>query len=119
MTEEDIESLSTWERLFGDGFAAALVFVYWCDDLPGGALFEEIFELHARWYALRAVSLSAYAAHMRARSAKWKTVHVPPLVFDRISTTLVGPAGPQPRPDGGLFGGLAFPGRPALVTSGP
>jgi hypothetical protein len=28
VTEEDIESLSTWERLFGEGFAAALVYVY-------------------------------------------------------------------------------------------
>lgn len=119
VTEEDVESLSTWERLFGEGFAAAFVFVYWCDELPGGALFEEIFEFHGRWYALRAVALAEYGAHMRPRSQKWRTVHVPPAVFDRISTALVGgEGGPPERTEGDLlFPGRSLPRRRALVGS--
>ncbi len=119
VTEEDVESLSTWERLFGDGFAAAFVFVYWCDELPPDALFEEIYEFREKWYALRAVALSGYAAHMRPRSARWKTVHVPSRVFDRISTCLCGPPEPpDPPPQPGLpWGGVSLPRRPALVAS--
>ncbi len=138
VTEEDVESLTTWERLFGEGFAAAFVFVYWCDELPPLALFEEVYECRGRWYALRAVALSAYAAQMRPRSTRWRTVHVPPLVFDRISTCLCGPTGTDPGPDppqpglpfprgSGLLADAAareggatasLPCRPALVASG-
>ena len=91
VTEDDVASLTAWERLFGPGFTAAFVFIYWCDDLPASALFEEIFEFRDRWYALRAAPVTAYAAAMRPRSARWRTVHVPPLEFERISTTLCGP----------------------------
>ncbi len=119
VTEEEVESLSTWERLFGEGFTAAFVFVYWCDELPPDALFEEIYEFREKWYALRAVALSGYAAHMRPRSARWKTVHVPTRVFDRISTCLCGPPEPpNPPPQPALpWGGLSLPRRPALVAS--
>lgn len=96
VTEDDVESLSTWERLFGEGFRAAFVFIYWCDELPPAALFEEVFEFRGRWYALRAVPLAQYSAAMRPRSRRWRTVHVHTAEFDRISTSLCG------RPDAAL-----------------
>ncbi|MFM9996144.1 MAG: HYExAFE family protein [Phycisphaerales bacterium] len=100
VTEEDVDSLLTWERLFGDGFRAAFVFVYWCDELPAAALFEEVFEFRGRWYAIRAVPLSRYAASMKPRSRRWRTVHVSSADFDRISTCLCGRAG---SPGGGAL----------------
>ena len=37
---EDVRSLTEWEKLFGDGFQAAFVFVYACDAQPPDALFQ-------------------------------------------------------------------------------
>jgi hypothetical protein len=85
VTNDDVESLACWERLFGAGFAAAFIFVYWCDAQPPDGLFQEIFSHRDRWYAIRACTLADYAAHMRVRSPKWRTLHVSPRTFERIS----------------------------------
>lgn len=85
VTLDDIRSLAAWERLFGEGFEAGFVFVYWCDAQPPDALFQEVFERRGRWYALRSVRLAAYRDHMKPRSASWSTVDVPTRDFERIS----------------------------------
>lgn len=85
VTQDDVDSLRRWERLFGEGFAAAFVFLYWCDEQPPDALFQEVFEHRGRWYALRAVMLREYEASMRTRSLRWRTLHVPAAAFERIS----------------------------------
>lgn len=90
-TRDDIESLRAWERLFGPGFRAALVFVYWCDEQPPAPLFEEIFEFRGRWYAVRAVLLDDYVRDMRARSRRWGTVDLPAAVFEQVSRALCRP----------------------------
>jgi hypothetical protein len=97
-TQDDVDSLTAWERLFGSGFAAAFVFIYWCEALPAGALFEEMIEHHGRWYALRVVPVATYAAHMRPRSPKWRTVHLPAPAFERVCIPLGRALGPVPAP---------------------
>lgn len=87
-TEDDIVSLTTWSALFGDGFSAGLAFVYWCDAPLTGAMFEDTFEHEGRWYALRTAPVEAYAAHMRQRSPKWRTVDLAPADFDAVSMSL-------------------------------
>jgi hypothetical protein len=89
VTEDDIWSLKVWQALFGSGFSACFVFVYWCEEQPPGALFEEMFDFRGRWYAIRAVRVDAYAAVMRPRSTRWRTVHLAQAEFDRISGPLV------------------------------
>ena len=88
VTEDDIKDLQQWQRVFGQGFSAALVFLYWCEAQPPDALFHEIFEHDDRWYAVLGVPLDQYRKHMRPRSAKWKTVHVPAADFGRIAHPL-------------------------------
>lgn len=90
VTLEDIDSLSIWESLFGPDFAAAFVFLYWCDDQPPDGLFQEIFDHRGRWYAVRAVTLSDYRAQMKLRSPRWGTVHLPTGVFERVSRPFSG-----------------------------
>lgn len=90
VTEEDIDSLSRWRTLFGEGFDAAFAFVYWCDDQPPDGLFQEVFEHRGRWYAVRCVRVDPYTRVMKRRSAKWRTVHVPAALFERISQPLLG-----------------------------
>jgi len=101
VTEEDIESLEAWGRLFGASFVPALVFCGWCDDCPAGALFEEIFEHQGRWYALRGVTVADYRAEMRPRSARWRTVCVPARRFETISAPFASLAGGSPVRAGG------------------
>jgi hypothetical protein len=90
VTEDDVESLATWQSLFGEGFCAAFAFVYWCDDQPPDALFQEVFEHRSRWYAIRAVALDDYARAMRPRSRRWRTVHLPTAAFERLSQPFAG-----------------------------
>ena len=85
VTQDDIDSLTEWESLFGSGFRAYFVFLYWCEAQPPDALFQEIFSFKDRWYAPRAVALSDYVKYMRRRSEKWKTVSIPTSAFKEIS----------------------------------
>ena len=93
VTEDDVAALAMWEELFGSTFRSAFVFVYWCDGEPPEPLFEEMFELRGRWYALRAVALDDYVASMRTRSPRWRTVDLPAGVFDRVGGPLVAAGG--------------------------
>ncbi len=86
VNSDDVHSLMTWERLFGQGFEAVFVFLYWCEDLPADGLFEEVFEHNERWYALRVVNVNQYGRVCRVRSQRWGTVHVDGATFAAIST---------------------------------
>lgn len=91
VTQDDVEALGRWERLFGADFRAAFVFIYWCEDQPPDALFQEIFEHRGRWYAVRSVLLDAYRQEMVPRSKRWRTVNVPTAAYERISSPLTAP----------------------------
>lgn len=88
VTRDDVDALGRWEGLFGAGFRAAFVFVYWCPEQPPDALFFETFEHRGRWYAVRTVLLDAYRAEMVPRSRRWGTVHVPGPAFERVGSPL-------------------------------
>lgn len=104
VTLDDVTAMERWETLFGGEFRAAFVFVYHCVRQPPDALFQQVFEHEGRWYAVRAVEVGAYRAHMVTRSDRWGTVHLPAGVFDRVSGPLrsgeplaSGPSGGPPR----------------------
>jgi hypothetical protein len=103
VTLDDIDSLARWEMLFGPSFEGVFLFVYWCDELPPDALFEEIFEHAHRWYSLRCVRLADYRARMRTRSAKWRTVHLAPDDFAALGAPLAPPT-PHPLPTSRTIG---------------
>ncbi len=88
VTMEDVRSLTEWEKLFGEGFQAAFVFVYACDVQPPDALFQEVFEHAGAWYALRVVTVTQYARHMKVRSPRWGTVDIARRAFEHISQPL-------------------------------
>lgn len=97
VTEEDVASLRTWQELFGDGFEAQFVFMYWCESQPPDALFQEVFEHRSRWYAMRTVSLGEYESSMRPRSPRWRTVDLAARDFDRISRPFLPQRATRPR----------------------
>lgn len=88
-TRDDIQGLKAWERLFGEGFRAALIFVYWCEDAPPAGLFQDLTEYQGRWYALRSITADDYASAMKTRSARWGTVDLAQPDFERLSQPLV------------------------------
>jgi hypothetical protein len=71
-TEEDVKDLLQWQQIFGDGFVAVLMFVYWIDPplIPETGMME----FRDRWYLIMGIELSEYQEHMRRRSVKWETV---------------------------------------------
>ena len=85
VTHEDVQSLLRWEQLFGDGFEACFIFVYWFEAQPADALFEELLESEGMWYGLRAVPVRDYARVMRTRSQRWGTCDIARADFDAIS----------------------------------
>ena len=98
VTREDIDSLSIWEQLFGEGFRAAFVFLYWCEAQPPDGLFQQVFDHRARWYAMRTITLADYKAHMRLRSPRWGTMHLPTADFEELSQPLLRIASPAGEP---------------------
>jgi hypothetical protein len=88
VTQQDVESLEKWERIFGEGFIGAFAFLYWCEQQPPDALFTEIFENGGRWYAVLGIRLADYKAHVKQRSPRWETVNMPAKEFARLSRPL-------------------------------
>lgn len=82
-TEQDVMDLLQWEQVFGEGFTAVLMFVYWIDPplIPEPGMFE----FRDRWYLLMGVNLHEYQEHMRRRSEKWETVALPQADFRSLA----------------------------------
>ncbi len=85
VTVQDLESLKSWESLFGEGFCGAFVFLYWCHAQPPDGLWHEVFEHRGRWYTPRLILRRDYARHQTIRSPRWQTVQIPRAAFDRLS----------------------------------
>lgn len=117
VTHDDINSLTRWESLFGDGFQAAFVFVYWCVEQPPDALFQEVFEYRGRWYALRAVTLAAYRQVMKPRSLRWRTVDIPSATFERVSQPFAPPIKPDVAPTSSYSPATPSPERRAATPA--
>lgn len=77
VTRDDVAGLETWERVFGDGFRATLVFAYWLQGPPQRAPFEDVHCFRQKHYGFVAVPLADYVTAARPRSVRWQTLAVP------------------------------------------
>lgn len=99
VTDDDVDSLRRWRAMFGHDYTACFVFVYECggeplpfaQEEPGhrGPSMGDAWTFKDRWYALRAIDVEAYAAHMKVRSARWRTVCLGKDDFERVSGPLM------------------------------
>lgn len=82
-TEQDVDDLLQWEQVFGAGFTAVLMFVYWIDPplTPEAGMFQH----KDRWYLMLGVELAQYQQYMRRRSVKWETVALPQAEFRSLA----------------------------------
>ena len=83
VTREDIEGLTEWQGVFGEGFEAVLLFAYWLQGPAGRSPFEDLHVFRENHYAFMGISLAEYAALARPRSQKWQTLSVPAGEFSR------------------------------------
>jgi hypothetical protein len=79
---EDVDGLERWEESFGNDYRGLLVFAYYIlpdVDIRRGT--SDVWVWKGRRYLMRAVPVDEYRRHMRMRSPKWGTVHLPMAAF--------------------------------------
>lgn len=82
---DDVIALERWAELFGPGYRGLLAFTYWIQ--PGVELPEDTDDLwtwRGRRYLLRAVPVQDFRRHMRLRSPRWDTYHLPTAIFREL-----------------------------------
>ena len=82
-TVQDVADLLQWQEVFGEGFTAVLLFVFWID--PPLTPEPGMFAFRDRWYVMLAINATEYRDHMRRRSAKWETVAIPQADFHSLA----------------------------------
>lgn len=83
ITEDDLIGLAEWQRVFGEGFRAVLVFAYWLQGPPRRAPFEDVHLFRQQHYTFATISLDDYRRLARPRSRKWRTLTVPTRPFQQ------------------------------------
>lgn len=74
VTLDDIEGLGNWQKVFGHGYCAAFIFVYWLEGVDVDCDGRSVYFYDGRNYVFFAVRLEDYIAEMKIRSPKWQTV---------------------------------------------
>jgi hypothetical protein len=98
---DDAAGLERWVERFGPGFLGLLVFIYDLGaevELPADV--EDLWEFRGRRYLLRAIDIIDYRRHLRVRSPRWGTVHLPRNVFQTLVRPFRAFAEPSPEPAG-------------------
>jgi hypothetical protein len=84
-TRDDLDSLASWEQLFGARFGGLFVFAY---DVVGDRAplpAERLFEFRGSLYAFLGIRRRDYAQHARPISPAWDTVAMPTETFRRLA----------------------------------
>lgn len=76
-TEDDIDSLLRWQRVFGNGFRSMLLFAYDIVDPRFAGELGRPFAHQGRLYSFFGVWVDEYHVAMQRRSASWETVSLP------------------------------------------
>jgi len=84
-TRDDLVSLSRWEKLFGERFAALFVFAYNVHGDRAPLPTEKLFEFQGSLYGFVGIRLEYYAVHARQISPSWDTVAMPVEQFRRLA----------------------------------
>jgi hypothetical protein len=84
--EEDVDGLVRWEKVFGQGYHGVLVFSYLLGphEMPTDEL-GDLWTHQGQRYLLRGITVEDYRQHLRVRSPRWRTVHVPLAAFREAS----------------------------------
>ncbi len=84
-TEEDLHSLARWERLFGSGFSALLVFAYQIVGDRAPLPEDQLLAFREGLYAFVGIRRADYAQAARRISPRWGTVSIPTEQFRSLA----------------------------------
>jgi hypothetical protein len=76
VTQEDLEGMVSWRRVFGEGYEPVFVFVYWLTDVGAKDPAAQIHLFRGEHYAFLWLSVEQYAGRATRRSQSWGTVSV-------------------------------------------
>jgi len=85
VSREDLEGLTEWQEVFGEGFQSLFIFTYQLSGPPDRWPACRPHRFNNSYYAFLAVTLEDYNRHCRSRSNKWKTASVPTRLFREIA----------------------------------
>jgi len=85
VTQQDLEGLAEWQKVFGEDFESYFVFAYLLSGAPEHWPTGVPHRFREERYAFFSVTLTDYQAHCRVRSASWKTVSVARNAFREIT----------------------------------
>ena len=77
VTTEDIEGLTGWQDVFGEGHLAVFVFAYKMENIDIDFDGRDVYDFDSSRYVFFAVKLSDYRKFMKRRSPRWRTVTLP------------------------------------------
>ena len=88
VTIEDIEGLTRWQQVFGEGHQAIFVFAYKMQNIDVDFDGRDYFDFEANRYLFFCVKLDDYRKHMKRRSPKWQTVTLPAEKFRQCAVQM-------------------------------
>ena len=88
VTRDDLDGLTEWQRVFGQGFCAMLIFVYWLIGTSERLPTSYVHTFRDEPYSFLCIPLDDYQTHCRPRSPKWGTVTVPAATFRKLATPI-------------------------------
>ena len=86
--QEDVDGMTEWEKVFGEGYRAVFVFAYWLAEPTPTPLFDSMHHHGGRDYAFLAVWLDDYKAGMKLLNKSWNTVNLPSDYFKKVFVPL-------------------------------
>ena len=89
VTIEDVEGLSNWQQIFGQGHQAVFVFVYKVESIDVDFDGRDVYEFDTDRYLFFCIKLDDYRRFMVRRSPKWQTVTLPADRFRQCVVQLV------------------------------
>jgi hypothetical protein len=88
VTAEDIDGLTKWQEVFGQGHTAIFVFAYKIENIDVDFDGREVYDFDANRYMFFALKLDDYREFMKRRSPKWQTVTLPADKFRRCAVQM-------------------------------
>jgi hypothetical protein len=77
VTIEDIEGLSRWRQIFGNGHQGVFIFAYKAENIDVDFDGMDVLDFDAGRYVFFCIRLDDYCLFMKRRSPKWQTVTLP------------------------------------------
>jgi len=77
VTTEDVDGLTRWQEVFGEGHQPVFVFAYKVEYIDVDFDGRDVFEFDANRYVFFCIKLADYRRYMKRRSPKWQTVTLP------------------------------------------